>query len=115
VQIDDDTPWVRDFSGRWGRDSRDPFGGESAPTGPKHERDGIDRMRNADMRAEVISRVFPRWSSCRDWPHPARPPPAATLPVARASSRRNAINRSKTGFARPCTSSTPSVGPPGAS
>jgi hypothetical protein len=48
VQIDDDTPWVRDYSGRWGRDSRDPFGGESAPTGPKHERDGIDRMRWED-------------------------------------------------------------------
>jgi hypothetical protein len=48
VLIDDDTPWVRDFSGRWGRDSRDPFGGESAPTGPKHERDGIDRMRWED-------------------------------------------------------------------
>ena len=48
VLIDDHTPWVRDFSGRWGRDSRDPFGGESAPTGPKHERDGIDRMRWED-------------------------------------------------------------------
>ena len=48
VVIDDDTPWVRDFAGRWGRDSRDPFGGESAPTGPKHERDGIDRVRWED-------------------------------------------------------------------
>lgn len=48
VVIDDDTPWVRDFSGRWGRDSRDRFGGESAPTGPKHERDGIDRVRWED-------------------------------------------------------------------
>ncbi len=48
VIVDDDTPWVRDFTGRWGRDSRDPFGGESAPTGPKHERDGIDRVRWED-------------------------------------------------------------------
>lgn len=48
VVIDDDTPWVRDFSGRWGRDSRDPFGGESAPTGPKHDRDGLDRVRWED-------------------------------------------------------------------
>jgi hypothetical protein len=39
---------VRDFAGRWGRDTRDPFGGESAPTGPKHERDGIDRVRWED-------------------------------------------------------------------
>lgn len=48
VVIDDDTPWVRDFRGRWGLDTRDRFGGESAPTGPKHERDGIDRMRWED-------------------------------------------------------------------
>lgn len=48
VVIGDDTPWVRDFSGRWGRDSHDRFGGESAPTGPKHERDGIDRVRWED-------------------------------------------------------------------
>lgn len=48
VVIDDDTPWVRDFSGRWGRDTNDRFGGESAPTGPKHERDGIDRVRWED-------------------------------------------------------------------
>lgn len=48
VLIDDDTPWVRDFRGRWGRDTKDKFGGESAPTGPKHERDGIDRVRWED-------------------------------------------------------------------
>lgn len=48
IVIDDDTPWVRDFSGRWGRDTKDRFGGESAPTGPKHERDGIDRVRWED-------------------------------------------------------------------
>lgn len=48
VVIDDTTPWVRDFRGRWGLDTRDPFGGESAPTGPKHDRDGIDRVRWED-------------------------------------------------------------------
>lgn len=48
VLIGDDTPWVRDFAGRWGRDTRDPFGGESAPTGPRHDRDGIDRVRWED-------------------------------------------------------------------
>lgn len=48
VVIDDDTPWVRDFRGRWGLDTRDRFGGESAPTGPKHERSGIDRVRWED-------------------------------------------------------------------
>lgn len=48
VVIGDDTPWVRDFRGRWGLDTRDRFGGESAPTGPKHERNGIDRVRWED-------------------------------------------------------------------
>jgi hypothetical protein len=41
-------PRVRDFRGRWGLDTRDRFGGESAPTGPKHERNGIDRVRWED-------------------------------------------------------------------
>ena len=45
VVISDDTPWVSDFRGRWGLDSGDRFGGESAPTGPRYERDGIDRTR----------------------------------------------------------------------
>ena len=48
VVIGDDTPWVRDFRGRWGLDTRDRFGGESAPTGPKYERNGIDRVRWED-------------------------------------------------------------------
>ena len=48
VVIDDTTPWVRDFRGRWGLDTRDRFGGESAPTGPKYERNGIDRVRWED-------------------------------------------------------------------
>lgn len=48
VMIDGDTPWVRDFRGRWGLDTRDRFGGESAPTGPKHDRNGMDRVRWED-------------------------------------------------------------------
>lgn len=48
VVIDDQTPWVADFRGRWGLDTRDRFGGESAPTGPKYERNGIDRVRWED-------------------------------------------------------------------
>ena len=48
VVVGDDTPWVADFRGRWGLDTRDRFGGESAPTGPKYERNGIDRVRWED-------------------------------------------------------------------
>jgi hypothetical protein len=40
VVIDDDTPWVREYRGLWGYDTRDPFGGERAPAGPRYERNG---------------------------------------------------------------------------
>ncbi len=43
VLIDDTTGWVRDFSGLWGLDTSDPFGGERAPAGPRYERDGTVR------------------------------------------------------------------------
>jgi hypothetical protein len=39
-QIDDDTPWVRDYRGLWGLDTHDPFGGERAPAGPRYSRNG---------------------------------------------------------------------------
>jgi hypothetical protein len=44
VVIDDDTPWVRDYRGLWGYDTRDPFGGERAPAGPRYERNGSVRL-----------------------------------------------------------------------
>ncbi len=37
--IGDSTPWVRDYRGLWGLDTRDPLGGERAPAGPRYERD----------------------------------------------------------------------------
>ena len=40
VVIDDHTPWVRAYRGLWGLDTRDAFGGERAPAGPRYERDG---------------------------------------------------------------------------
>lgn len=43
--IDDSTPWVRDYRGLWGLDTRDRFGGERAPAGPRYDRDG--RVRQA--------------------------------------------------------------------
>lgn len=43
VLIDDRTPWVRDFTGLWGLDTSDPFGGERAPAGPRYERSAVVR------------------------------------------------------------------------
>ena len=43
VPINEDTPWVRDYRGLWGLDTRDRFGGERAPSGPRYERDGSVR------------------------------------------------------------------------
>jgi hypothetical protein len=43
VLIDDDTGWVREYRGLWGLDTRDRFGGERAPAGPRYERDGSVR------------------------------------------------------------------------
>jgi hypothetical protein len=43
VLIDDETPWIRDYRGLWGLDTRDRFGGERAPSGPRYERDGAVR------------------------------------------------------------------------
>ncbi|MCW0211819.1 MAG: hypothetical protein OJJ54_00505 [Pseudonocardia sp.] len=48
VLVDDDTPWVRDFRGLWGLDTRDTFGGERAPAGPRYERSGAVRASWAD-------------------------------------------------------------------
>ena len=43
VLIDDRTSWVRDFTGLWGLDTSDPFGGERAPAGPRYERSAVVR------------------------------------------------------------------------
>jgi len=44
VIIDDSTPWVRDYRGLWGHDTRDRLGGERGPAGPRYERDGNVRQ-----------------------------------------------------------------------
>lgn len=44
VLVDDHTPWLRHYRGLWGLDTRDPFGGERAPAGPRYERDGSIRL-----------------------------------------------------------------------
>ena len=48
VVVDDETSWVRDFRGLWGRDTRDRLGGERGPAGPRYGRDGVVRLSWAD-------------------------------------------------------------------
>ncbi len=43
VVIDDSTPWVRDYRGLWGHDTKDRLGGERGPAGPRYERSGAVR------------------------------------------------------------------------
>ena len=44
VVVNDQTPWLRDYRGLWGLDTRDPLGGERAPAGPRYERNGSVRL-----------------------------------------------------------------------
>jgi hypothetical protein len=48
VVVDDETGWLRDFRGLWGRDTRDRLGGERGPAGPRYGRDGVVRPSWAD-------------------------------------------------------------------
>ncbi len=48
VVINEETPWVRLYRGLWGLDTRDRFGGERAPAGPRYERGGVVRQSWAD-------------------------------------------------------------------
>ena len=48
VLVDDDTPWIRSYTGLWGDDTNDPFGGERGPAGPRYERDGTVRRSWSD-------------------------------------------------------------------
>ena len=46
--IDDTTPWVRSYTGLWGDDTNDPFGGERGPAGPRYERNATVRRSWSD-------------------------------------------------------------------
>ena len=48
VLIDDDTPWVRHYTGLWGDDTNDRLGGERGPAGPRYNRDGSVRQSWSD-------------------------------------------------------------------
>lgn len=97
--IDDDTPWVRDFRGLWGLDTRDRFGGERAPAGPRYERDGrvrqswrqpvawadLDRVPPSDGVAEAI------WAGRADELRARLAVVEATLEAARGELRGAAV------------------------
>jgi hypothetical protein len=60
VEIDDDTSWVREYTGLWGDDTRDPFGGERGPAGPRYERNGTVRTSWGDpVRWAGLDAVVP--------------------------------------------------------
>jgi hypothetical protein len=61
--IGDETPWVTGYRGLWGYDTRDPFGGERAPAGPRYERDGSIR---------------PAWDRPAAWAELDKVPPTRT-------------------------------------
>ncbi|GAB3213046.1 hypothetical protein ACQEU5_23845 [Marinactinospora thermotolerans] len=66
VLVDDSTPWLRGFRGLWGRDTRDWFDGERAPSGPRYERDGTVRKSWADPLNWVgLHKVAPDESAAR--------------------------------------------------
>jgi hypothetical protein len=44
VPVSDATSWVHGYRGLWGLDTRDRFGGERAPAGPKYTRSGTVRQ-----------------------------------------------------------------------
>ena len=48
VVIDRESDWVENYQGLWGLATTDPFEGESAPAGPKFNRDGTIRSTWAD-------------------------------------------------------------------
>ena len=60
ILIDDDVAWANNYRGLWGLDTQDRFGGERAPSGPKHNRDGSIRMSWYDPLGWAgVDKLFP--------------------------------------------------------
>ena len=78
VVIDDDTPWVRDYRGLWGHDTRDRLGGERGPAGPRYER-------SASVRAS--------WADPVGWAGLGKVAPNPVAELAFVESRIEAIDR----------------------
>ncbi|GAA2569402.1 hypothetical protein GCM10010435_49240 [Winogradskya consettensis] len=85
VVINDETAWVRDYRGLWGRDTRDRLGGERGPAGPRYHRDG---------------RVRPSWGDPVGWaglakvaPNPAAEQALVELRIQQNDDRLAALDR----------------------
>lgn len=60
IPIADADPWVNNYRGLWGLDTRDLFGGERAPAGPKYDRDATIRMSwNDPLGWAGLDKIFP--------------------------------------------------------
>ncbi|WP_324499305.1 hypothetical protein [Nocardioides sp.] len=77
VPIGDDTPWVVEYRGLWGHDTRDRFGGERGPAGPRYERDGTIRA---------------SWADPVGWAGLAKVPPGPAAALATLEHRLNSID-----------------------
>jgi hypothetical protein len=63
----EESAWVEGYPGLWGLDTRDPFGGERAPSGPKYNRDGTVRASWYDPLGWAgLDKVSPPSTSQRD-------------------------------------------------
>ncbi|GAA2495203.1 hypothetical protein [Terrabacter carboxydivorans] len=78
VVIDDETPWVRDYRGLWGHDTKDRLGGERGPAGPRYER-------NATVRHS--------WGDPVGWASLAKVAPSAAAEAALVAERIGEIDR----------------------
>ena len=76
VRIGDDTAWVAAYRGLWGLDTKDPFGGERAPAGPRYER-------NQTVRAS--------WGQPVAWAGLDKEPPTDAAAKARLVARSAAL------------------------
>jgi hypothetical protein len=68
VLIDDETPWVRDYRGLWGHDTKDKLGGERGPAGPRYDRDGTVRISWGDpVGWSGLGKVAPNAELEQEW------------------------------------------------
>jgi hypothetical protein len=96
----DEAGWVDGYRGLWGLDTRDPFGGERAPSGPKYNRDGSVRRSWFDpLGWSGLDKVSPPSLAARDLEHAIelledeQSVAAAEIEDRRAAARRLALEQ----------------------
>ena len=89
VVIDDATPWVRDYRGLWGHDTKDRLGGERGPAGPRYERGATVRSSWGDPVGWAgLGKVAPSPRRSRGWWPTASPRSTASWRSSRSRPRR---------------------------